>query len=163
MRLARLWWSGAVVALLAVGGCGGSADRKGGGDAQPGAAVTTAAASAGPVTLQAEFTGPKPDHVLQIGVQSATRTGDRIALVLTGTYGGNRTTRWDATSVNASTGAGQCQVTADPGFPQGSSRPGSVVTGTWTLTCSGGGPVHLVVDPFGGLLDSDTSFRITLR
>ncbi len=52
---------------------------------------------------------------------------------------------------------------ADPGFPSGSHGPGSVVTGTWTLTCPGGGPVRVRIDPFGGLLNSDTGFRITLR
>jgi hypothetical protein len=33
----------------------------------------------------------------------------------------------------------------------------------WALTCRGDGPVQLLVDPFGGLLDPDTSFTIELR
>jgi hypothetical protein len=36
--------------------------------------------------MQAEFADPRPSHVLQVAVQSATRNGERITLVLTGTY-----------------------------------------------------------------------------
>ncbi|WP_327002330.1 hypothetical protein OHA72_45545 [Dactylosporangium sp. NBC_01737] len=160
--------SGLLVVLLAVGGCGAGdrpddTDRAG----QPAAAATsgpaTSSTSSAPLSLQATFTAPKPDHVLQVEVRSATRTGDRITLVLAGTYGGTRTTQWSSTTIKAGIGTANCQVSADPGFPTGTHRPGSVVTGTWALTCRGDGPVRLVVDPFGGLLDSDTSFKIELR
>ena len=158
MRKATLLLCGSLAVLLTTAtACGKSADSK---DERPVAASPSAAQ---PTELQAEFTGPKPDHVLQIGVKSATRSEDRIALVLSGTYSGTRTTQWDMTTVEAATDAGACQAVADPGFPKGSSRPGSVVTGTWSLTCPGNSPVRMEVDPFGGLLDSDSSFQITLR
>lgn len=157
----RLLCGSVAVLLMAVTACGQPADKPA--DTKNESAAAAPSTPAGPATMQAEFAEPKPDHVLQIGVQSATRTGDRIEVVLDGTYGGNRTTQWDLTTVEATTDAGACQTAADPGFPKGSSRPGSVVTGTWTLTCPGNGPVQLKVDPFSGLLDSDSSFRITLR
>ncbi|GAB3834022.1 hypothetical protein GCM10027610_028900 [Dactylosporangium cerinum] len=157
-----------LVALLALSGCG--TDHRPGGTGrtgQPATAATpgpaTSPTSTAPVSLQATFTAPKPAHVLQIEVRSATRTGDRIALVLAGTYGGTTTTLWTSTTVRAGTAAASCKVSADPGFPTGTHRAGSVVTGTWALTCRGDGPVRLVVDPFGGLLDKDTSFKIELR
>ncbi|MBM2619373.1 hypothetical protein JIG36_27855 [Actinoplanes sp. LDG1-06] len=156
-----LLYAGVAVLMAAMSACAGSKDTA----TDDAAAAPVSAAPVAPdqpTTMRPEFAEPRPDHVLQIAVKSATRTGDRIELVLNGTYGGNRTTQWDMTSVEAGTDTSACQVSADPGFPRGASLPRSVVTGTWALTCPGGGPVRLTVDPFGGLLDSDSSFRITL-
>ncbi|MBL7258771.1 hypothetical protein [Paractinoplanes lichenicola] len=178
VRQARwLFYAGVVATLAAMPACSGPDEAVN--DAAAAAPVSEAPAStvpestapptpepsvtAKPTAMKATIAEPRPDHVLQIGVKSATRAGEQIELVLSGTYGGTKTTQWNQTSVEAGTDTGTCQVTPDPGFPGGSSRPRSVVTGTWVLTCPGEGPVRLAIDPFSGLLDSDTSFRITLR
>ncbi|MEU6206466.1 hypothetical protein ABZ814_23125 [Micromonospora musae] len=151
-----------VATLLLLTGCGSSDDTPDPAAGTNQSTEATSSAAPSPVAMRAEFAGPKPDHVLQVQVKSAVRTGDEIELVLTGTYGGDRSTLWTSTTVEASTDTGNCQVTAAPGFPDGQHLRGSEVTGTWTLTCPGDGQVQLVVDPFGGLLDSDSSFRMTL-
>ncbi|MBE1532450.1 hypothetical protein [Actinomadura algeriensis] len=109
-----------------------------------------------------EVTPPSSPNVLKIDVRSASRSGQEITLTLAGTYTGDKTTMWRATTVEARTSARTCTVTAETGFPEGSHPPGSTVTGTWSMFC-GEGEVEVRVDPFGGLLDSDTSTLVTLR
>jgi hypothetical protein len=125
------------------------------------ATPTTPAAVDGP--LQVDVVQPPDENVLKISVSSAKRAGRQITLVLNGTYTGTRTTQWDQTTVDATAGGSACSVFADNGFPTGASRPGSTVTGTWTIACEVPGPVSVRVDPFGGLVDGDTGTRITLH
>jgi len=122
---------------------------------------TTSSTTSGP--LKADVVPPPTENALKIAVTSAALGADGdITLVLAGTYTGTKTTQWDQTSVDASGQAGSCSADANPGFPTGPALPGSTVSGTWTVHCPSG-QVEIVVDPFGGLLDSDTSTRITLH
>jgi hypothetical protein len=151
MRISRLLVATAVLGLAALlGGCGSTSSP---------APSAPASATASPVKLLYDITQPPTANVLKIGVESATRTGQTITLTLTGTYTGSQFTTWSATTVTAP----GCDVTASDGFPQGDFSHGQLVTGKWTLTCSGTGSVDVGVDPFGGLVSGDTTTTISLH
>jgi len=123
--------------------------------------TSSSSPTAGP--LQADVVPPPSENALKIAVSSAVLGADGdITLVLAGTYTGPRTTQWDQTSVDASAQGQSCTTNPNPGFAAGAAKPGSTVSGTWTVHCPPG-QVEIIVDPFGGLLDSDTTTRITLH
>jgi hypothetical protein len=165
MRAAHLLLpTAALCTAVLLGGCGSDTAATGAtGSPAPSAsgsaAPSSTAAAASTATLQYDVTQPPTTNVLKIAVKSATRAGQTITLTLTGTYTGSSFTSWQATTVDAP----GCTVTPTNAFPSGSFTHGQSVTGTWTLACSGTGPVDVAVDPFGGLVSGDTTTRITLH